>query len=305
MSYDLLANSSPIGDQSLTESETESLKHSMRSHMKYGSTGTDYKGVNRYRYITHLIQPTDTLQGLAVKYEVTVEQIKRANNLWSNDNLWLRSRTHISIPVVINTETNIESPLYSSSNTSSLTTSPKEIISNSIPMTTNNSSLDSVDIPLDDNESNSSRLDANQMSQNSRKNDHKLKNGFKTLVSSDGQTHDLDSYCNNGNADESAADFLIRIDSSIAKTKDKVKDMQQNRLIGTHSDDDLFRFNHNTDRSALRRHHSSTSRPHSANSSANSNHSDFPQPLVMMSHKRKVKSSLKRLEQTQDEIFEL
>ncbi|CAG2173214.1 unnamed protein product [Oppiella nova] len=229
------SHSALIGDQIVSESETESLKPAMKYHMKYGSTGSDHKSVNKYKYMTHTVQPTDTLQGLALRYEVTVEQIKKANNLWSNDNLWLRSRTHISIPVLLS-ETTIESPLYSSSTNSSTTTSPhktqlKNGSHNSVTAH-NNSSLESVDIPLDDKESSSS---------------------------SRVESHDM------------------------------------------HSANDS---NNSSQRSALRRHHSSASRPHSANASGNQIH-DFPQPLVMMTHKRKVKSSLKRLERTQDEIFEL
>ena len=239
-----------------------------------------------------------------------MEQIKRANNLWSSDNLSLRSRTIISIPV-LKTETIIESPLYSScSTTSSPTTSPKDSATNNgsnLLIAVNHSSLESVDISSEDTNravsQSSVRLDSNQIRA-------KLKNGFKkeSIVSNEIEANHLDSCELNGSeTDESAADFLIRIDSSIAKSKDKVKVMQQNRLTGTHSDDDLFRLNHSAQRSGLRRHHSNSSRPHSANSSVSQRQivTDFPQPLVRMSHKKKVKSSLKRLERTQDEIFEL
>lgn len=244
-----------------------------------------------------------------------MEQIKRANNLWSSDNLSLRSRTVISVPV-LKTETTIESPLYSScsttSTTSSPTTSPKDSTmpvnnsSNSLSVD-NHSSLESIDITSEETNravsQSSLRSDPNQTKA-------KLKNGFKKesiVVPNENQSNHLDSCELNEETDESAADFLIRIDSSIAKTKDKVKVMQQNRLTGTHSDDDLFRLNHLAHRSGLRRHHSNSARPHSANSgpTQRQTHTDFPQPLVMMSHKKKVKSSLKRLEKTQDEIFEL
>jgi len=66
------SHSTLIVDQSLVDSETESLKKSMRYHAKYGSTGHDHKKMQNIKYITHLVQQTDTLQGLALKYEVTV-----------------------------------------------------------------------------------------------------------------------------------------------------------------------------------------------------------------------------------------
>jgi hypothetical protein len=229
-----------------------------------------------------------------------MEQIKRANNLWSSDNMALRSRTYLNIPQPMG-ETIIETPLYSSSNSSSLTTSPKNCEHKNgshSSITANNSSLESDDIPLED--------DSNQINRC----ESKLKNGFKMaslLVSSHQQSNNLDNYETNEREDESAADFLIRIDSSIAKSKDKVKVMQQNRMSGTHSDDDLFRAHHSSHHSGLRRHHSSTSRPHSATSSSSLNdiQTDCSQPIVMMTSGRKVKSSIKRLERAQDEIFEL
>ena len=59
-------------DPSVRPSETESLKNSIGFQVKYGSTGSDHKSANKYKYITHTVQPTDTLQGLALRYEVTV-----------------------------------------------------------------------------------------------------------------------------------------------------------------------------------------------------------------------------------------
>ena len=36
----------------------------------------------------HEVRPEDTLAGLALKYDVTVEEIRRTNSLWANDNVW-------------------------------------------------------------------------------------------------------------------------------------------------------------------------------------------------------------------------
>jgi len=40
--------------------------------------------------IKHKLEPSDTLQGLAVKYGVSVERLKRANKLWSNDSFHIK-----------------------------------------------------------------------------------------------------------------------------------------------------------------------------------------------------------------------
>ncbi|XP_029306640.1 lysM and putative peptidoglycan-binding domain-containing protein 1 [Cottoperca gobio] len=50
------------------------------------------------RRIEHNIQPGETLQGLALKYGVSMEQIKRANRLYTNDSIFLKRS--LSIPVV-------------------------------------------------------------------------------------------------------------------------------------------------------------------------------------------------------------
>lgn len=47
-------------------------------------------------FIQHDIQPGETLQGIAIKYTVPVEQIKRANKLFNND---IFMRKTLSIPV--------------------------------------------------------------------------------------------------------------------------------------------------------------------------------------------------------------
>lgn len=44
---------------------------------------------------THTLEPTDTLQGVAIKYGVTVERLKRINKLWSNDAFLIRDTLQI------------------------------------------------------------------------------------------------------------------------------------------------------------------------------------------------------------------
>lgn len=49
------------------------------------------------RLFTHLLCSSDTLQGLAVKYDSTVADIKKANRLWNNESLALRESVVIPI----------------------------------------------------------------------------------------------------------------------------------------------------------------------------------------------------------------
>lgn len=54
-------------------SEKQSIKDSLKSLKKYGSTCNHMKRPEHY--ITHAVQKTDTLQGIALKYNTTVSII--------------------------------------------------------------------------------------------------------------------------------------------------------------------------------------------------------------------------------------
>ncbi|XP_058503088.1 lysM and putative peptidoglycan-binding domain-containing protein 1 [Solea solea] len=64
----------------------------------YGSLVRSPVSPAQQRRIEHKLQPGETLQGLALKYGVTMEQIKRANRLYTNDSIFLKKS--LSIPVL-------------------------------------------------------------------------------------------------------------------------------------------------------------------------------------------------------------
>ncbi|CAB1334349.1 unnamed protein product [Coregonus sp. 'balchen'] len=64
----------------------------------YGSLVQSNLSPVRQRRIQHQVQPGETLQGLALKYGVSMEQIKRANRLYTNDSIFLKKS--LSIPVL-------------------------------------------------------------------------------------------------------------------------------------------------------------------------------------------------------------
>ncbi|XP_012339092.1 lysM and putative peptidoglycan-binding domain-containing protein 1 [Apis florea] len=203
---------------------------------KYGSTA---KHVTRNEnLLKHTVSTTDTLQGIALKYGVTTEQIRRVNRLWASDSLFLRE--HLFIPI------NPESPL-SLDNT-------EEIEHNIVQ---NVSSPSSITSSIDD--------------------------------------------------DSSVNDFLAKMDSSIANAKKEVKRTQGNSEFCT-EDNDIYVQSHRT--SKLRNSFPITSNTYtipSASESLRPSSSDmhnFP-TAVVMTQGRKVKTSLQRLQQQQDEIFQL
>ncbi|XP_062860547.1 lysM and putative peptidoglycan-binding domain-containing protein 2 [Trichomycterus rosablanca] len=62
----------------------------------YGSTASVAATLEE-RYTTHRVTEGDTLQGIALRYGVTMEQIKRANKLFSNDCIFLRHSLNIPV----------------------------------------------------------------------------------------------------------------------------------------------------------------------------------------------------------------
>ncbi|XP_029000273.1 lysM and putative peptidoglycan-binding domain-containing protein 2 [Betta splendens] len=91
----------PIFPRSRSGSESESeLSQSLaRTKIRsYGSTASVTASLGE-KYIEHRVTDSDTLQGIALKYGVTMEQIKRANKLFSNDCIFLKNS--LNIPVVL------------------------------------------------------------------------------------------------------------------------------------------------------------------------------------------------------------
>ncbi|KAK3931578.1 LysM and putative peptidoglycan-binding domain-containing protein 2 [Frankliniella fusca] len=75
--------------------EKRSIRDSARSLKRYGSTSSQRRPEH---LIKHVVCKTDTLQGLALRYGVTTEQIRRANRLFANDSLFIREFLMIPVP---------------------------------------------------------------------------------------------------------------------------------------------------------------------------------------------------------------
>ncbi|EJW77149.1 LysM domain-containing protein [Wuchereria bancrofti] len=64
----------------------------------YGSLSNIHISAKTCRtIIQHQIKPNDTLQGLVLKYNTSMSEIKRLNRLWSNESLYLKE--YIEIPI--------------------------------------------------------------------------------------------------------------------------------------------------------------------------------------------------------------
>ncbi|XP_048472012.1 lysM and putative peptidoglycan-binding domain-containing protein 2 [Rhincodon typus] len=82
------------GDESEAELSQSLARTKTRS---YGSTASVAAPLAE-KYIQHPVTPSDTLRGLALRYGVTMEQIKRANKLFTSDCIFLRKT--LIIPVI-------------------------------------------------------------------------------------------------------------------------------------------------------------------------------------------------------------
>lgn len=81
-----------------TDTDTELWLSLTRAKTRsYGSTAS-VTATTGGRYTPHRVEEGDTLQGIALRYGVTMEQIKRANKLFSNDCIFLRHSLNIPVP---------------------------------------------------------------------------------------------------------------------------------------------------------------------------------------------------------------
>uniref|UniRef100_A0A8D0EBX3 LysM and putative peptidoglycan-binding domain-containing protein 2 n=1 Tax=Salvator merianae TaxID=96440 RepID=A0A8D0EBX3_SALMN len=108
----------PLPAPGAAESEAElslSLVAARSKTRSYGSTATvPAPLLLAGRCVEHRLSAGDTLQGIALKYGVTMEQIKRANKLFTNDCIFLRKTLNIPVisekHLVFNGLNSLESP---------------------------------------------------------------------------------------------------------------------------------------------------------------------------------------------------
>ncbi|XP_037532050.1 lysM and putative peptidoglycan-binding domain-containing protein 1 [Nematolebias whitei] len=86
-----------MSGERLTSGRGGGLSRGSRTR-SYGSLIRSSLTPVRHGFIEHTVQPGDTLQGLAVRYGVSMELIKRANRLYTNDSIFLKKSLSIPVP---------------------------------------------------------------------------------------------------------------------------------------------------------------------------------------------------------------
>ncbi|XP_030381770.1 uncharacterized protein LOC115629447 isoform X2 [Scaptodrosophila lebanonensis] len=79
-----------MDDTEFMFNEKQSIRDSARTLKKYGSTCSNNRSNETLMLIRHEVEKNDTLQGIALKYNCTMEQIRRTNRLFASDSLFLR-----------------------------------------------------------------------------------------------------------------------------------------------------------------------------------------------------------------------
>jgi len=101
--------------------ERQSLGKCTNSSRRYGSTET--KRISNDTFIKHVLHSGETLQGIALKYGTTMEQIKRTNNMWTSDSLFLREYLLIPQDAAVSPGTSQTNPLSNGNNEHEIVTS--------------------------------------------------------------------------------------------------------------------------------------------------------------------------------------
>lgn len=231
--------------------ETASIREVAKFHRKYGSTSNHMK--RNEVLIKHTVSPEETLQGIALRYGVTMEQIKRVNKIWTNDSLFSHKTLDIPVP-----RTHLDE-LRLDDNASSV----QEIVCGDIM-----SNVTAAD------------LDKQSISESHRNSAIVLPSLVKTEM--DGSECDK--------SDQSIADILVRIDSSIAQTRNQVEKREKKP---EYYSDDMYSPRRRSYQARMRQTLAQEMNP------------QVKIPPVVMTQGRKVQSSLQRLQREQDEMFEL
>ena len=76
--------------ESVAYEETVALKH-FNLYRSYGTCGNFTPYVPKFRqFLTHIVKEHETLAGIALKYDLSTEDIKRTNSfLWTSNSVWV------------------------------------------------------------------------------------------------------------------------------------------------------------------------------------------------------------------------
>lgn len=253
-----------MGDEEL--GETLHLKILGRTQKTYGTCGTMPSWNNSLispthggfrQWEGHAVKNSETMVGIALKYDITVEDIRRCNNLWTNDSLWpgqvlripVKSPTNFLSPPMV-------SPNYDENNShSKQLNTPTSISTNDknfdlAGLSINNSSTSSL-TPYNSNTStnlpsaphkSSRRNTKSSMSSNQNSSSSDIADCFDEYPRSShggsfsqlkkGSSFSNQNTLENSTSEVTASEFLSRMDMSIEATRKNMNKSSPNNTIG-------------------------------------------------------------------------
>ncbi|XP_049532292.1 lysM and putative peptidoglycan-binding domain-containing protein 1 isoform X1 [Anopheles darlingi] len=307
--------------------EKQSIRESARSLKKYGSISGGSRSpataaLSTDALIRHEVERTDTLQGLALKYGCSMEQIRRVNRLLPTDTIFLRP--FLMVPVAK------DSPHYPKDPDAIIR--PNTLAARAATMAA----------PLGGaGASGSTNSIVSNHNNNNNNNHHHHHHTASSSISSDDNGYEGSPLVVSPEEEsrKNLEEFLGKIDSSIATTRKCIAEVQRNSdfVTSSQSDDNLFissssgaasgsgssgyyskpraysNASSSSSISSYQQYHyhlpsssaaGTATTHHKRQSSSGSAASDTSQLIVMTQGKR-VQSSLQKLERQQDELFEL
>lgn len=211
-------------------SSTASL-HSTSARRVIKSSGRNYGSFTNTActdsFFQHKVQPGETLQAISLKYNISIEQLKRINRLYSNEAFFLKETILIPCPDIIP----IDMPLVSQDGATSLMDEiqviekrPKQL-SNSKSGNIHGSS-GPKDIPSSQHRSRRSKSPV----ENGSRNGYCDPNSGDELNTNNG--NDKPMVASNGTpSSPNISDIFSRFDSALAATKSNVEKLTQNSCI--------------------------------------------------------------------------
>ncbi|XP_058467620.1 lysM and putative peptidoglycan-binding domain-containing protein 2 [Malaya genurostris] len=283
--------------------EKQSIRDSARALKKYGSisaSGTAFSGSGHRSpamcteaLIRHEIEKTDTLQGIALKYGCSMEQIRRINRLLPTDTIFLRQ--FLMIPV------DKDSPYYPKDPSAIIRPSALSLRSASVSACPSNSSA--CPTPMDTGVG-----DANIISpeEESRKNMEEFLGKIDSSIASS-RKYIAESQKNSEFMGSQSDDNIFSSGASMNSSGYYSKPRAYSTASSSSSISSYQQYHYHTVNAAAGAGQmvgSTSHLNHKRQSSTGSTASDTSQLIVMTQGKR-VQTSIQKLEKQQDELFEL
>ncbi|CAL1537107.1 unnamed protein product [Lymnaea stagnalis] len=281
------------------DSERQGLARSLRTQMGYGtapsSSATKKSTPITRKFISRKVNRTDTLMGIALKYGVTVGELKKENKLWNNDHLFLREE--LLIPLTPENENCLEDgdTIVVFNGTSSTTLSPSSSHSN-LP----NGHVDVTSSSSSSSQATTRGNKSSSLPSTSPKSSNQHNNGSDPDV-----IENADS-----SKSRSPDDFFSKYDNSIARLKGDVAKMEKNAAsLDGIIDANPLALPPRKGSSPSRRGSSSSTNSASERRGRFLSEEDINSSPVLMirsrTNNRMVKSTIETLQQANDDLFEL